>query len=255
MFFIGGKRMKKDKKQSKVPFNVLKKGIVVTCLSASMVFGSAFMLTGCGTQGPQGPAGINGTNGTNGATWYSGVEDPTSDLGKVGDFYFETDDGDVWQYTENGWAVISNIKGDQGDPGEKGDPGNPGNPGDPGEKGDPGTSGATWLTGTLVTGTGTNIIAEVAGAKVGDLYFNTTTCDIYQCTATNTWSWISNIKGESGNSWLTGNGLPDGSLGKNGDIYLDKTYSDIYEKIDGVWSWFGNIKENVISIQPNDNQR
>ena len=111
-----------------------------------------------------------------------------------------------------------------------------------GQKGDTGDAGATWLTGTLVTGTGTGIVAEVAGAKVGDLYFNTTTCDIYQCTASNTWSWISNIKGEQGDKGDDGTSV---YVGYDGYIWngAERTELNFGVSLDA------NVVENTIGIE------
>ncbi|MBQ9786112.1 MAG: Ig-like domain-containing protein [Clostridia bacterium] len=88
-----------------------------------------------------------------------------------------------------------------GEAGPKGDTGAQGPQGAQGIQGVPGAAGAdgaTWFTGTEVTGTGSGIEVTVANTKVGDLYFNTTTCDIYVCASENTWNWVSNIKGEPG---------------------------------------------------------
>ena len=125
-----GENENNSKTNSKLtPF---KKGLVVSVMSAGILFGSMGMLAGCGEQGLQGEQGIQGEQG---------------------------------------------VQGPQGEAG---------------------TDGATWLTGTAITGTETSITATVDGAKIGDLYLNITTCDIYQCTAENTWKWIANIKGEQG---------------------------------------------------------
>jgi len=48
--------------------------------------------------------------------------------------------------------------------------------------------------------------------------------------------------GEDGNTWLTGEGTPASSLGKNGDLYLDTATSDYYIKKDGSWVKTGNLK-------------
>ena len=340
------KTLDKQKSKKNTPFAVFRKGVLATCMGVSLLAGS-FMFTGCDAQ--PGPAGQDGKDGS---VWYSGVDDPTISLGKIGDFYFETDDGDVWQHTADGWTVISNLKGPQGATGAtgatpvitinddgywvingvptdtkaQGEQGNPGNDGTTptisindegywvingtptnvkaeaidgtngkdgntwtvgteypstaksgdvflnnstweiyqyngttweskgnikgatgeqgpaGANGQNGTNGATWLTGTVVTGTGTNITAEVAGAKVGDLYFNTTTCDIYQCTATNTWSWISNIKGEQGNKGEDGTSV---YVGYDGYIWngAERTELNFGASLDA------NVVENTIGIE------
>lgn len=74
-------------------------------------------------------------------------------------------------------------------------------------KGTPGKDGAVWITGTEITGQESSISAEIADAKVGDLYFNSTTSDVYQCTASNTWKWISNTKGVPGGVGQSGVGI------------------------------------------------
>ena len=129
-------------------------------------------------------------------------------------------------------------------------------------KGQDGTDGTMWFTGTLVTGTGDSIAKEVTGSKVGDLYLNTSTSDIYECTATNTWRWITNIKGAkgdegetgsdgiNGSSWLSGTTAPSINLGKDGDTYLDITTNYVYTKINGTWTKIGLISgDRDVTIQ------
>lgn len=70
-----------------------------------------------------------------------------------------------------------------------------------GADGQDGQNGNVWGTGTALTGTGTNLTGY-AGI-VGDCYLNTTSSNVYQCTASGTistakWSYICNIKGNSG---------------------------------------------------------
>ncbi|MBR6778752.1 MAG: hypothetical protein IKM43_01180 [Clostridia bacterium] len=104
--------MSKNKKtsrevKSKVPFNVFRKGAMALAVAGVMI-ATPLMLTGCagekGDVGPQGPAG---------ATWYSGTQ-YSADQGKVGDFFYDTDDSNIYQKTTSGWTLISNIKGDTG---------------------------------------------------------------------------------------------------------------------------------------------
>ena len=98
-----------SKNKKNLPFAVLRKGAVCALVGASALAGG--LLVGCDEGSVQGPAGVN---------FYYGVEAPNeiNKEGKVGDFYIETDDGDVWQLTAEGWKEVSNIKGPQGDPGE-----------------------------------------------------------------------------------------------------------------------------------------
>lgn len=166
--------------KKKFPFNVFsKKGLAALALAGVMV-ASPLMLAGCSN-------GQDGKNGADGTTWEYGSSYTEFTDAKVGDFYLEND-GDIWQFTADGWSFCYNNKGPQGETGPTG------------PQGPAGQSGANWLTGTAITGTGTEISATITNSKVGDLYFNTDTCDIYQCTAENTWNWISNIEGKAGDS-------------------------------------------------------
>ena len=167
--------MAKNKKaskevKSKVPFNVFRKGAVALA-AAGIMLATPFMLTGCagekGDVGPTGPAG---------ATWYSGTQYSNNE-GIIGDFFYDTDDCNIYQKTNAGWDLISNIKGEQG------------------------IRGAVWLTGGAVTGTGSSIAATVTGAQIGDLYLNNSGADagnLYKCKAENTWEFITNINGTDG---------------------------------------------------------
>lgn len=89
-------------------------------------------------------AAFKGDKGTDGATWFSGLGEPQSSLGKNGDFYFESITAFVWNKTQGGWTKLAELKGAQGakgDPGDKGEPGTPGDKGETGEKGEPGAKG------------------------------------------------------------------------------------------------------------------
>ena len=82
-----------------------------------------------------------------GTVWHSGEEVPGAELGKNGDFYFETDSYDVWQKTDSGWTVLANIKGSDGLNGETGPQGPEGPQGPQGETGPQGPQGETGTTG------------------------------------------------------------------------------------------------------------
>ena len=48
--------------------------------------------------------------------------------------------------------------------------------------------------------------------------------------------------GKDGSNWLTGNGVPESTLGKEGDMYLNISNGDIYQKNKDGWSLKMNIK-------------
>ncbi len=86
---------------------LLKKGATLLAV-AGVLLTTPVMLAGCvgekGEVGPQGPAG---------ATWYSGTQ-YSQEEGKIGDFFYDTDDCTIYQKTNAGWTLILSIKGDTG---------------------------------------------------------------------------------------------------------------------------------------------
>ena len=53
--------------------------------------------------------------------------------------------------------------------------------------------------------------------------------------------------GKDGSSFLTGNGEPTPSLGKDGDTYLDLLTYKLYSKSNGTWSFIGSLKDESSS--------
>ena len=227
-------KMAKDKNK-KVPFNVFKKGFVGALLGATILAGGVG-LAGCGQAGPQGPQGETGPAGT---VWRAGTSYTEFADAKVGDFFIDTDDYILYQKTETEWVVVMENYGKPGEDGEDGKPGQPGEDGKPGEDGENGADGVSWITGTAITGTDSEISATIDGAKVGDLYFNYETCDIYQCTATDTWKWLVNIKGEKGEDGKDGE---DGEDGKDGEDGVEAT---TYIGYDG-YIWNGSKRTDLL---------
>lgn len=107
---------KKDAKNRKLPA-FLRKGAMCAVLGAGALAGG--LLTGC----DEAEGVVNVPAGTN---FYYGVEPPTlaDNPANDGDFYIETGDGDVWQYTtEDGWDYVTNLKGEPGKTGPQGETG------------------------------------------------------------------------------------------------------------------------------------
>ena len=152
--------MAKDKEKKKIPFNTFRKGLAGALIGATILAGGV-ALTGCSGAGEKGDPGKDGIDGTNGSVWYHGADDPTANIGVVGDYYFETDNGNVWFRGTNGWAVISNITGPQGPEGPEGPQGPEGKPGEDGEDGSSGGSGSSTEANVLY---GKSILA------IGDSY-------------------------------------------------------------------------------------
>lgn len=183
-----------------------------------------------------GSKGSTGAAGTS-ATWFSGgAVTGTSTTAKTfnvpgskaGDMYLNTGTSNVYKATAaNQWVYLCNIKGPQGTPGNNGTTptirveagGNIGVVGTPevsantsgttttftfnylkGQKGDTGAT-VIWHTGTAISSDGVHAIAS---AKLGDMYLNTTTCDVFKATnavqGVPNWSLVCNIQGAKGDA-------------------------------------------------------
>ena len=70
---------------------------------------------------------VSGTDGSDGSSWYSGSGAPSSGTGTVGDWYFRTSNGYVYQKTGNtSWTFRRDITGPQGATGARGASGSDG---------------------------------------------------------------------------------------------------------------------------------
>lgn len=112
--------------------------IVLLFLSLVLAFG--MMFTACegpaGPQGEQGPIGLEGPigpAGEDGSTMHAGEGEPAADIGKIGDFYLDTNAAEMYgPKTQDGWGVPLSL---QGPPGEDGEDGADGADGQDGEDG------------------------------------------------------------------------------------------------------------------------
>ena len=102
-----------------------------------------------------------------------------------------------------------------------------GSRGSAGAKGDAGMRGSLIYCGTSITGTSTTATifnsSGINSASVNDLYLNTDTWNIYQCTTSGTtstakWVYKGNIKGIKGDTGATPD--LDFELKSDGHLYL-----------------------------------
>lgn len=129
-------------------------------------------------------------------------------------------------------TLIGNFKGPKGDRGEKGEKGDTGATGPRGATGESGSIGQTgkrgsrWSKGTAMTGTSTTATvfsgSGISDALVDDMYLNTSTQNVYQCTvagAANVAKWIycCNLKGAAGGKGDKGEKGDTGNRGEKGD--------------------------------------
>ena len=180
-----------------------------------------------GSKGDKGDKGDPGTNGTS-ATWFTGTQvtgtstTPASFTvsgSKVGDMYINTSTYNVYKASAaNSWIYVCNIKGAKGD------------------KGDPGTNGtsAAWFVGTTVTGTSTTPVSfTVSGSKVGDMYLNTSTYNVYKAVMVNSWVYYCNIKGAKGDKGDKGVNATTTATGTATTAGLTKLYASTGTNTDG----------------------
>ena len=166
----------------------------------------------------KGAQGNTGTAGAAGSRFYNGSGAPSAGTGTNIDLYLNTATGDVYEKTSGSWAVSGNIKGAQGNAGTAG------------------AAGSKWFSNPGVPSAGT-------GAD-NDFYLNTANGDVYQKTS-GAWLLVTNLKGAAGTAgsrFYSAAGAPSAGNGANGDLYLNTTTGDVYEKASGNWSVTGNIK-------------
>lgn len=101
--------------------------------------------------GPIGPQGIQGETGTRGSLWYSQSGAPTNTTNVLpNDQALDTSAGNVYQFVNNTWQYVGNIRGPQGIRGIQGIPGTQGIPGPVGPQGPKGDQGQfIQIIGTL----------------------------------------------------------------------------------------------------------
>ena len=213
------------------------------------------------------PAGnIKGPKGDDGKDILNGKTNPTSETGKDGDKYVNTETGDVFVKKNGQWEKEGNIKGPKGDKGENGLNGTNGTNGTDGVAGATGAAGRDGRDGKDILN-GTENPGENQG-KDGDTFVNTKTGDVF-VKENGTWKSAGNIKGPKGDKGENGTNGTDGvagatgaaghdgrdgkdilngkidptsEIGKDGDKYVNTKTGDIFVKKNGQWEKEGNIK-------------
>ena len=137
---------------------------------------------------------------------YVNAGNPTASVGVAGDYYINNETYELFvKKGDNTWEKVGNVDGLKGAKGDKGDDGAKGEKGDDGAKGETGNG---WLSGK---GTPSN-----ANGKVGDLYLDLNTGDVYVKNSSNAWVKESNLKGANGKDGTDGTNGKDGTDGTDG---------------------------------------
>lgn len=174
-----------------------------------------------GSQGPKGEAGNR--------VWPR-TTDPDNSIGKDGDLAVNATSGDVFEKKANAWQNIGNLRGPAGAAGPIGPRGEMGQQGPKGESGS-----RIWPI--------TRSPLDNVGAE-GDIAVNSANGEVYEKRAS-TWVSIGNIrgpKGETGNRIWPVTSQPLDTYGTNGDMAVDASSGNIYEKKNNTWENIGNIK-------------
>ncbi len=128
---------------------------------------------------------------------YVNAGNPTASVGVAGDYYINNETYELFvKKGDNTWEKVGNVDGLKGAKGDKGD------------DGAKGETGNGWLTGKGVPSN--------ANGKVGDLYLDLNTGDVYVKNSSNAWVKEANIKGEKGDDGTGATG-PQGPQGEKGD--------------------------------------
>ncbi len=157
--------------------------------------------------------------------WRYGTTVPVAALGAMGDFYLNTQTGDVYYKTNSTtWTLTGNIKGPQGNAGATGATGPAGATGATGPQGPAGPTGATGATGLQGP-------AGVAGPQ-GPAGPTGATGAQGPMGATG----ATGPAGTNGNGVLNGNVAPSNLQGNDGDFYINTSTNTIYgPKTNGTW--------------------
>lgn len=173
------------------------------------------------TPGPIGPAGPDGPAGI-GSAWLQGEAAPGEEFGSDGDFYLDTETGDIYGPKADGeWgSVIFNIaEGQQGPAGPAGGVG---------PAGAAGVDGRTLLSGTSAPGSGT-------GAD-GDFFINTAASIIYGPKAAGVWPAGVSLIGPAGATGATGSAGSSGDDGREVELQTSATHVQWRYVGDATWT-------------------
>lgn len=121
------------------------------------LFVAMFCVLGCAKDGKIGPQGEQGIPGKDGSLIYSGSGSPHITTGKIGDYYLDLKNGNLYgPKSDAGWGSFFNLKGEKGEKGEEG------------PKGEKGTS---LLSGISAPGT--------SQGNIGDYFLNKTDLELF----------------------------------------------------------------------------
>ncbi|OTG65042.1 collagen-like protein [Acinetobacter silvestris] len=162
--------------------------------------------------------GAAGSNGVNGYSILSGQGTPSEEIGRVGDFYIDTNSTILYgAKTSTGWpkSGISLI-------------------GATGAAGSAGATGPQGIAGfSIISGQGAPTLSD---GNVGDLYIDIVNGRLYSAKTVNGWNYANftsligntGAAGQNGRTILNAARAPLASDGSTGDFYIDTTSNTFY---------------------------
>lgn len=206
--------------------------------------------TGISLKGDPGTDGTDGTDGADGAQ------------GEPGLSAYEVAVTEGFVGTEAEW--LASLVGDAGADGEQGEPGlsayevavTEGFVGTEeewlesltGPPGDDGVIGSLWYYGSGVPSGGLGTDGDLYLRSTGAVYakgagaWSDTGINLKGATGDTGAAGAAGATGAAGSQWRFGVGVPDNSVGVDGDSYGNLATSDIYQRQSGVYVLIGNIK-------------
>lgn len=166
--------------------NMRHSNLLLALVALSLVFMSCEGPAGSagpqGAQGPEGPQGAVGPAGEDGSQIYSDTGAPDAAIGAVGDYYLDTDTGELYgPKDDSGWGSPSIVL--------------------MGEDGQDGADGADGEDGSQIY-SGTGAPDATLGVE-GDYYLDTSSYELYGPKTVGGWGTPLNLKGADGNANVT----------------------------------------------------
>ena len=172
---------------------------------------------------------LNSVRGADGASLLADTKNPSDSDGKNGDVFVNISTWDIFLKVGGAWQPAGNIKGAQGEKGDRGEIGPQGPQGEQGPQGPAGKDGADGKDGK--DGADGKDGKDGADGKDG----------LDGKDGKDGKDGADGKDGEDGASFLSGNGRPANSLGKDGDTYFDFVNKDFYQKANGFWKKVANL--------------
>ena len=177
-------------------------------------------------------------HGKDGITWivHEGPPEHEEDeeFGKIGDFLYDSINGDVYQKPFGSWVLLTHLKGPQGPEGPRGTNGTNGTTGPQGPQGPQGPTGPQGPQGPAGQNGSTFVVVNTTTGLLESL-FNTTGITFVNITGPAGPKGDTGTQGPIGSIWRSGAGVPFDGVGVDNDFYLDTSNGNVYKRVSGMY--------------------